>query len=160
MIGKCRWHNGFVGCQTKNVLDVSPNVGGVAVLVDHMLHIPAARGVGDKNFQSLLRLVGEGHVHVKVSAAYRLSDRFPDYPDARPFHEALLRANPQRLLWGTDWPHPSIPGEVMPDDGHLFDCSGNGRRTNRRGVAFSPKPRRACSGTRCHTRVAFFRLYN
>ncbi|MGC1856837.1 MAG: amidohydrolase family protein, partial [Pseudolabrys sp.] len=91
------------------------------VIVDHMLHIPAARGVGDKNFQSLLRLVGEGHVHVKVSAAYRLSDRFPDYPDARPFHEALLRANPQRLLWGTDWPHPSIPGEVMPDDGHLFD---------------------------------------
>ena len=69
----------------------------------------------------LLRLVGEGHVYVKLSAPYRLSDRFPDYPDARPFHEALLRANPQPLMWGTDWPHPSIPGEIMPDDVHLLD---------------------------------------
>ena len=91
------------------------------VIVDHMLHIPAERGVGDANFQALLRLVGEGSVHVKVSAPYRLSTQFPDYPDARPFHDALLRANPERLLWGTDWPHPSIPGEIMPDDGYLLD---------------------------------------
>jgi predicted TIM-barrel fold metal-dependent hydrolase len=91
------------------------------VIVDHMLNIPAGRGVEDPNFQALLRLVGDGRVHVKVSAAYRLSDRFPDYPDARPFHEALLRANPERLMWGTDWPHPSIPGAIMPDDGHLLD---------------------------------------
>ena len=114
-----------VFCEWRLMEDLAATFRDIArempVIVDHMLHIPAARGVGDKNFQSLLRLVGEGHVHVKVSAAYRLSDRFPDYPDARPFHEALLRANPQRLLWGTDWPHPSIPGEVMPDDGHLFD---------------------------------------
>ncbi len=60
------------------------------VIVDHMLHIPAERGVGDANFQALLRLVGEGSVHVKVSAPYRLSTQFPDYPDARPFHDALL----------------------------------------------------------------------
>jgi predicted TIM-barrel fold metal-dependent hydrolase len=91
------------------------------VIVDHMLHIPAALGVDDANFQTLLELVGEGHVHVKVSAPYRLSDQFPDYPDVRPFHEALLCANPGRLLWGTDWPHPSIRAEVMPDDGQLVD---------------------------------------
>ena len=52
-----------------------------------LLYIDAARGVNDANFQALLRLVGEGHVHVKVSAPYRLSTQFPDYPDARPFHE-------------------------------------------------------------------------
>ena len=91
------------------------------VIVDHMLNIPAARGEGDKNFQALLRLVGEGHVHVKLSAAYRLSDEYPDYPDAKPFHDALLAANPERLLWGTDWPHPSIAAAAMPDDGHLLD---------------------------------------
>ena len=91
------------------------------VIVDHMLNIPAARGVGDANFQALLRLAGEGHVHVKLSAPYRLSDQYPDYPDAKPFHDALVAANPERLLWGTDWPHPSIPAEVMPDDGHLLD---------------------------------------
>jgi len=93
----------------------------MTVIVDHMLMMPAARGVNDPNFQALLRLVGEGHVHVKVSAPYRLSTQFPDYPDARPFHEALVRANPERLMWGTDWPHPSIPADVMPDDGNLLD---------------------------------------
>jgi predicted TIM-barrel fold metal-dependent hydrolase len=91
------------------------------VIVDHMLHIPAERGVNDPNFQALLRLVGESHVHVKVSAPYRMSSRFPDYPDARPFHDALIAANPERLMWGTDWPHPSIPADVVPDDGHLLD---------------------------------------
>jgi predicted TIM-barrel fold metal-dependent hydrolase len=91
------------------------------VIVDHYGMIDATRGIADENFQALLRLVGEGHVHVKLSAAYRISAQYPDYPDARPFHDALLRANPERLMWGTDWPHPSIAAEVMPDDGHLLD---------------------------------------
>ena len=64
------------------------------VIVDHMLHIPAARGVTDKNFQSLLRLVGEGHVNVKVSAPYRLSDRFPDYPDVEAFPRSAVTGQP------------------------------------------------------------------
>ena len=112
-------------CDWRLMADLAATLRDIArempVIVDHMLHIPAERGVNDTNFQALLRLVGEGSVHVKVSAPYRLSTQFPDYPDARPFHDALLRANPERLLWGTDWPHPSIPGEIMPDDGHLLD---------------------------------------
>jgi len=52
--------------------------------------------------------------------AHRLSTRAPDYPDARPFHEALIAANPDQLIWGTDWPHPRIEGE-MPNAGHLLD---------------------------------------
>ena len=82
------------------------------VVVDHMLNIPAERGVADPCFQPLVRLVGEGHAYAKLSAPYRLSAQFPDYPDARAFHDALLRANPERLLWGTDWPHPSIDAAV------------------------------------------------
>ena len=112
----CDWR--LMGEMAARLRDISKEM---PVIVDHMLNIPAARGIEDPNFQALLRLVGDGHAYVKVSAAYRLSDRFPDYPDARPFHDALLRANPERLMWGTDWPHPSIPGEVMPDDGHLLD---------------------------------------
>jgi predicted TIM-barrel fold metal-dependent hydrolase len=91
------------------------------VVIDHMLHMPAGRGVNDANFQALVRLVGEGHVHVKVSAPYRMSEQYPDYSDVRPFHNALMRANPERLIWGTDWPHPSIAAQIMPDDGHLLD---------------------------------------
>jgi 2-pyrone-4,6-dicarboxylate lactonase len=49
---------------------------------------------------------------VKLSAVYRLSEHYPGYANARPLHDALLRANPERLMWGTDWPHPSIPVDV------------------------------------------------
>ena len=91
------------------------------VIVDHLGMVPAAQGVGETNFQALLKLVGDGHAYVKLSAVYRLSAQYPDYADARPLHDALVRANPERLMWGTDWPHPSIPAEVMPDDGHLLD---------------------------------------
>ena len=81
------------------------------VIVDHYGMVEAARGVNEPNFQALLRLVGEGAVHVKVSAPYRISTQFPDYTDARPLHEALVAANPERLMWGTDWPHPSIAAD-------------------------------------------------
>ena len=91
------------------------------VIVDHLGMVPAERGVNDENFQALLKLVGDGHAHVKISAVYRLSAQYPDYADARPLHDALIRANPNMLMWGTDWPHPSIAAEVMPDDGHLLD---------------------------------------
>jgi predicted TIM-barrel fold metal-dependent hydrolase len=114
-----------VFCDWRLMAEVAPVLRAIArdmpVIVDHMLNIPAARGVNDPNFQALVKLAGEGHAYVKLSAAYRLSDRFPDYADARPFHDALVAANPERLLWGTDWPHTSIAAAVMPDDGHLFD---------------------------------------
>lgn len=114
-----------VFCDWRLMGEVAPVLRDVSrempVIVDHMLNIPAERGAGDANFQALLKLVGEGHVHVKLSAAYRLSEQFPDYADAKPFHDALVRANPERLMWGTDWPHPSIAAAAMPDDGHLLD---------------------------------------
>jgi predicted TIM-barrel fold metal-dependent hydrolase len=114
-----------VFCDWRLMADVAPALrdisGEMPVVVDHMLHIPAARGTSDPNFQALLRLVGESTVHAKLSAPYRMSAQFPDYADAHPFHSALLAANPERMLWGTDWPHPSIEAAVMPDDGHLLD---------------------------------------
>jgi len=112
-------------CDHRVMVDVAPTLREVSrempVVVDHMLMVPAEKGINEPNFQALLKLVGEGAVHVKVSAAYRLSEQFPDYPDARPFHEALVRANPERLMWGTDWPHPWVPAGKMPDEGHLLD---------------------------------------
>ena len=93
----------------------------MTVIIDHLGMVPAAQGITDPNFQALLKLVGAGHAYVKLSAVYRLSTQFPDYPDGQPLHEALVRANPECLMWGTDWPHPSIPAAVMPDDGHLLD---------------------------------------
>jgi 2-pyrone-4,6-dicarboxylate lactonase len=112
-------------CDHRMLAETAPTLRDIAremtVIVDHLGMVPAAQGITDPNFQALLKLVGAGHAYVKLSAVYRLSTQFPDYPDAQPLHEALVRANPECLMWGTDWPHPSIPAAVMPDDGHLLD---------------------------------------
>jgi predicted TIM-barrel fold metal-dependent hydrolase len=112
-------------CDWRLMREVCPVLRAISrempVIVDHMLHIPAGRGVTDPDFQALVKLVGDGDAYVKLSAPYRLSTQYPDYADARPLHEALAAANPERLMWGSDWPHPSIAAAVMPDDGHLLD---------------------------------------
>ena len=80
----------------------------------------------------LLNLVRSGKAYVKISAAYRVSDKAPEYSDVAPLAQALIAANPQRVLWGTDWPHPDssrVPGrrpsDIAPllqiDDGRLFN---------------------------------------
>jgi predicted TIM-barrel fold metal-dependent hydrolase len=90
------------------------------VVIDHMGRSAASAGTATAGFTSLLRLLGAGGCWVKLSGAHRISRRSPDYPDARPFHEALVAENPERLVWGGDWPHPRMEGE-MPDVGHLLD---------------------------------------
>jgi len=90
------------------------------IVIDHMGRTDAGAGTQTEGFQSLLRAVGEGWCWAKLSGAHRLSRKAPDYPDARPFHEALVAANPERLVFGGDWPHPRVEGE-MPDAGHLFE---------------------------------------
>ena len=92
---------------------------GLPVVIDHMRRTDARAGTGTPGFHSLLRAVGEGWCWAKLSGAHRLSNNAPDYPDARPFHEALVRANPDALVWGGDWPHPRVEDE-MPDAGHLL----------------------------------------
>jgi len=112
-------------CDGRVLAEHAPRLREIArdlpVIVDHYGMMSASQGVGQPGFQALLRLVGDGHAYVKVSAPYRISKKYPDYPDAQPFHTALVAANPERLMWGTDWPHPSIAASVMPDDGHLLD---------------------------------------
>jgi predicted TIM-barrel fold metal-dependent hydrolase len=92
---------------------------GVPLVVDHMGYFDVSRGVTDPSFQVLLRLLGEGRIWVKLGS-FRLSKRYPDYEDVAPFHRALVAVNPERLLWGSDWPHVSMRAD-MPDVGHLVD---------------------------------------
>ncbi len=70
---------------------------GLPVVIDHMGRTDARAGTATAGFQSLLRVLSEGWCWVKLSGAHRLSRDAPDYPDARPFHEALVRANPARV---------------------------------------------------------------
>lgn len=90
------------------------------IVLDHMGNVDAAKGANQPGVQQMCRLLGEGRIWVKVSGAYRVSTQYPDYPDARAIHEALVSANPDQVLWGTDWPHPRLEQD-MPEDGHLLD---------------------------------------
>jgi predicted TIM-barrel fold metal-dependent hydrolase len=93
---------------------------GLPVVIDHMGRTDARAGTAAPGFQSLLRLVGDGGCWVKLSGAHRVSTAAPDYPDAKALHEALVAANPEQLVWGSDWPHPRMESE-MPNAGHLLD---------------------------------------
>ncbi|MDP6884006.1 MAG: amidohydrolase family protein, partial [Rhodospirillales bacterium] len=95
----------------------------VPVVIDHMGHAPAEVGISHPGNQALLALLGEGRCWVKLSAAYRLSRRAPGYEDAAPLARAMIEAAPERVVWGSDWPHPAIEGP-MPNDGDLLDLLG------------------------------------
>ena len=89
----------------------------VPIVIDHFGHPSLANSLNDEGIQKMLRLLGSGKAYVKLSAPYRLS---PRYSDCMPVITAMIAENPDRLLWGTDWPHPSFDGR-MPNDGELVD---------------------------------------
>lgn len=92
----------------------------VPYLIDHMARVDAARGVDQPAFQELLRHMVDERCWVKISGAERLSaGGDPPYDDVVPLARALIEAAPDRVLWGTDWPHPNV--RRMPDDGDLVD---------------------------------------
>lgn len=92
----------------------------VPVVVDHMGRLEHHHGTHNPGFQALVRGVGEGKMWAKISGTYRLGATPPDYLQAKPFHDALVAANPANLVWGTDWPHPRPEGPV-PDALRLRD---------------------------------------
>ena len=112
----------------KDLVMASP----VPAVFDHFGGAEAALGLEQPGFPELLGLVKSGMAYVKISGAYRASKLAPDYPDVVPFAKALIEANPERIVWGTDWPHPDStirpdrkPTDIAPlyqiDDGRLMN---------------------------------------
>jgi predicted TIM-barrel fold metal-dependent hydrolase len=112
----------------KDLVAASP----VPVVFDHFGGAQAALGISQPGFTDLLELVSSGKAYVKISGGYRASRLAPDYADAAPLAQALIAANSDRIVWGTDWPHPdwvTPPGrkvtDVTPllqiDDGRLLN---------------------------------------
>ncbi len=93
---------------------------GLPVVIDHLARVKVAEGLGQASFRRLLQFLAEGDFWVKISCAERLSAAGPPYEDVVPFAQAVIEAAPDRVLWGTDWPHPNIAGP-MPNDGDLVD---------------------------------------
>jgi predicted TIM-barrel fold metal-dependent hydrolase len=101
------------------------------VVFDHFGGVEAALGPNQPGFSSLMTLLRTGKAYVKISAPYRSSTEAPDYPDVAPIARALVASNPERILWGSDWPHPGLPvpgrsnAEITPffqiDDGRVLN---------------------------------------
>lgn len=103
----------------------------VPVVFDHFAGAQAASGVDQPGFPEVLDLVRSGRAYVKISGAYRASTA-PGWTDVAPLARALVSANPDRIIWGTDWPHPDSaptpgrkPTDLAPaqdvDDGQLMN---------------------------------------
>jgi len=101
---------------------------GVPIVFDHFGRAQAALGISQPGFAAMLDLVKAGHAYVKISAAYRSSQKAPDFPDVTLIAQAIVAANPDRVVWGTNWPHPgrgTSPTAIAPpypaDDGLVLN---------------------------------------
>jgi 2-pyrone-4,6-dicarboxylate lactonase len=115
------WHL-QVHMESAMIADMAPVLARspVPVVIDHMGRVDAGLGVEQAPFQALLRLLRDPKFWVKVSCSDRITRTGPPYADAVPFARQLVAECPDRVLWGSDWPHPHHKGPV-PDEGELVD---------------------------------------
>ncbi|MEK9658694.1 MAG: amidohydrolase family protein [Chloroflexota bacterium] len=117
------WHL-VVHLDAVDIEELAPLLLGLPVpfVIDHMARVKAGDGLEQAPFKTLLRLMANEKAWVKICGGERISSDGPPFHDAVPFAKALLKAAPDRVLWGTDWPHPNV--RHMPDDGGLVDLLG------------------------------------
>jgi predicted TIM-barrel fold metal-dependent hydrolase len=127
------WHvqlytNLTVFASLANVLDQL----SMPIVLDHFCRAQAALGTNQAHFDTLCQRVRQGQVWVKLSAPHRISNAI-DCSDAGGLMQALIQANPDRLLWGSDWPHPgAAQGKLRQRDVvEPFNPIDDGRALNR-----------------------------
>ncbi|OZI21361.1 hydrolase [Bordetella genomosp. 9] len=115
------WHAQLL-VDLRTLPDIAPRLDRlpIPVVLDHMGHFPAELGTGWAGFRMLLRRLEAGRTYVKLSGSYRLSPREGHVDDVAPIAGALIRAAPDRLVWGSDWPHVGL-FRYMPDTAALLD---------------------------------------
>jgi 2-pyrone-4,6-dicarboxylate lactonase len=91
----------------------------VPFVIDHMGRVKAAAGLEQPAFKVLREAMKNEKCWVKICGPERVSSKGPPFTDAVPFARALIEAAPERVLWGTDWPHPNV--KWMPEDAALVD---------------------------------------
>ncbi len=115
------WHL-VLHLDARDIEELSPMCRALPVpfIIDHMGRVEARGGLAQPAFRALLGLMELPNAWVKVCGSERVSSAGAPFTDSAPFAEALIRAAPDRVLWGTDWPHPNV-GKNMPNDGDLVD---------------------------------------
>lgn len=120
-VARLGWHVQFL-LDVENFPDLDRVLADfpVEVMIDHMGRPDTRGGVTAPGFQALLRLLKSGRGWSKLSAPYRTSLQVPPYTDITPLAHALVAAVPERLVWGSDWPHVMLD-TAMPNDGDFAD---------------------------------------
>lgn len=115
------WHV-VLHLDAEDVVELAPRIERLRIpfVIDHMGRVKAKSGLSQLAFRQLLDLMRNPLAWVKICGAERVSSQGAPFRDAVPFARALVEAAPDRVLWGTDWPHPNIAGD-MPNDGDLVD---------------------------------------
>ena len=92
------------------------------IVLDHLARIPEPAGVDHPAFAFVLKLIDNGRTWVKLSGAYQDTKTGPPaYGDVSKVARAYVKAAPERMVWGSDWPHPTERADAKPDDAVLFD---------------------------------------
>lgn len=114
------WHVQF-GMDGAMIEEMAPVLKRLptTIVIDHLGRPPLPAGVDHPSHGILLDLLNTGRAWVKLSCAYINSKVGAPYPEATRIAQSFVRAAPERLVWGTDWPHPVVPN--LPDDALLFD---------------------------------------
>lgn len=118
------WHV-VLHLDAQDIVPLAETISAIRIpfVIDHMARVKAKDGTGQPAFQQLLDLMRNPLAWVKICGSERVSSEGAPFHDAVPFAQALLAVAPDRCLWGTDWPHPNIAGD-MPNDGDLVDLLG------------------------------------
>lgn len=117
------WHvqlqmDGRFLSERESVLKRLPGI----LVIDHVGKFLEPVTTQHAGFQTLLRLVDTGRCWVKLSAPYEVSKAGPPYyDDVGALAKALVKAAPERMVWASNWPHPSVSGSAAPDDADLLD---------------------------------------
>jgi predicted TIM-barrel fold metal-dependent hydrolase len=115
------WHV-VLHLDAQDIVQYTPLINQIRVpfVIDHMGRVRAEAGLEQQPFKQLLELMRNPLAWVKVCGSERVSVGRKPFDDAIPFARALIDAAPDRVLWGTDWPHPNISKD-MPNDGELVN---------------------------------------
>ncbi|RQR70962.1 MULTISPECIES: amidohydrolase [unclassified Burkholderia] len=113
------WHMQFL-MDARTLPELMPRMATLPVpgVIDHMGHMPVSDGLDTPGVTALRRLVVDHGYWVKLSGAYRISERFETFDDVVPIARMLINDAPERMVWGSDWPH--VSQSRTPDTGRLL----------------------------------------
>ena len=122
-IANLGWHIQF-NVSGNQIVELADLMRGLptTMVFDHLANPPLPAGADHPSHAIVRGLIDKGRTWAKLSGAYANSKVGPPtYPEATKIAQAFVKAAPQRLVWGSDWPHPGLPDNNKPDDALLFD---------------------------------------